>query len=101
MLEAIIGLDVGTTVAKAVLFDASGLEPSGQGSAGTELEIAAQAYPLRTPRPGWAELEPEDIWQATLQVLRAVAGKAPPGIRVRAISLATSGGVKYSPADWP
>ncbi len=100
--EAIIGLDVGTTVAKAVLFDPSGSNSSGQaplgarasgpGLAGAEMGVAAQAYPLHTPRPGWAELDPEDVWQAALRVLRAVASGIPPGTRIRAIALATQGG---------
>jgi sugar (pentulose or hexulose) kinase len=80
--EAIVGLDVGTTVAKAVLFDISGVE----------LCVAAQAYRLQTPQPGRAELEPDDIWQAVVRVLRDVVSAAPPGIRIRAIALATQGG---------
>lgn len=100
--ESIIGLDVGTTVAKAVLFDPSGSpvsgqspsgsSPSGRSPAGIELRVAGQAYRLHIPRPGWVELEPEDVWQATLQVLRAAASGAPSGTRIRAISLATQGG---------
>ena len=90
MTDAIIGLDVGTTVVKAVLFAPSGSDPSGQapsgssssgqvpsGSsssepapAGVELGVAAHALPLYTPKPGWAELAPDDIWQAALWVLR-------------------------------
>ncbi len=92
MSEAVIGLDVGTTVAKAVLFDPSGSNSSGQVPASAEMGVAAQAYPLHTPRPGWAELDPEDVWQATLRVLRAVAAEAPARTRIRAIALATQGG---------
>jgi xylulokinase len=89
MTQAVIGLDVGTTVTKAVLFDLSG----------TELHVAGQAYALHTPRPGWAELEPNDVWQAVVQVLRAIADRAAPSaavsassLRIRAIGLATQGG---------
>jgi len=100
--ESIIGLDVGTTVAKAVLFDPSGTNPSGQAPSGrassgqapsgAELRVAGQAYRLHTPRPGWAELDPDDIWQIALRMLRAVASGALPGTRIRAIALATQGG---------
>jgi xylulokinase len=80
--EAVIGLDVGTTVAKAVLFDPSG----------AELHVAEQAYRLHTPQPGWVELEPDDIWQAVAGVLRAITDWAAPGMRIRAVALATQGG---------
>ena len=82
MREAVIGLDVGTTVAKAVLFDLSG----------AEVHVAAQAYALRTPRPGWAELDPEGIWQAVVGVLGQVASRAAPHMSVQAIALAGQGG---------
>ena len=54
--------------------------------------MAAQACNLRTPRQGWAELDPEEIWQASLGVLRAIAQDAPPETRIRAVALATQGG---------
>lgn len=92
MTEAIIGLDVGTTVVKAVLFDLSGSSIAGQAPSGAELGVAAQALPLHTPRPGWAELDPEEIWQAALGVMRTLVLGAPPGTHIRAIALATQGG---------
>lgn len=82
MREAVIGLDVGTTVAKAVLFDLSG----------AEVHVAARAYALHTPRPGWSELDPEGIWQAVVEVLRQVASWAARQMSVQAIALASQGG---------
>ena len=61
MDDAILGLDIGTTSTKAVLFDLSG----------AELATAERAYRLHTPQPGWAELDPEELWQALLHVLRS------------------------------
>jgi hypothetical protein len=43
MSETLVGLDVGTTAARAVLFDLSGAERA----------VAGEAYWLRTPFPGW------------------------------------------------
>jgi sugar (pentulose or hexulose) kinase len=80
--EAVIGLDVGTSVAKAVLFDL----------AGTELAVAARAYPLHTPQPGWAELDPEQIWDAVAGALRDLTAAPAPGTRIRALALACQGG---------
>jgi xylulokinase len=50
----LIGLDVGTSGVKAVAI-----------SEGGELVASAEeSYPLSTPRPGWAEQDPEDWWRA-------------------------------------
>jgi xylulokinase len=66
------GLDVGTSGVKGLALDAEG----------GVLAAAEASYPLSTPRPGWAEQDPEDWWraaEAVLAQLRAAAG-APQGI---------------------
>ncbi len=69
MSGPLIGIDVGTSGVKGVAIDPDG-------------RILAQAdasYSLSTPRPGWAEQDPEDWWQATREVLhRLRAGREPP-----------------------
>ena len=55
----LVGLDVGTSSTKGVLVDATG----------TVLATAERPYPLSTPRPGWAEQDPEDWWSAASAVL--------------------------------
>jgi xylulokinase len=70
--ECLVGLDVGTSAVKGVAIDPEG----------TVLALAEAEYPLSTPRPGWAEQDPEDWWAASERVLdqlRASAG-APAGI---------------------
>jgi xylulokinase len=55
----IVGLDVGTTGVKALAVSATG-------------EVVARAereYPLSTPRPGWAEQDPEDWVRAAQEAL--------------------------------
>jgi xylulokinase len=53
------GIDVGTTAVKGIAIDESGA-----------VRASAEApYPLATPRPGWAEQDPEDWWRATESVL--------------------------------
>ena len=54
MTTALVGIDVGTTGVKAIA-----LSPEGQ-----VLARAEHGYPLSTPRPGWAEQDPEDWWRA-------------------------------------
>jgi xylulokinase len=56
----LIGIDIGTTSAKAVLFDLDG----------APLTQTSQEYPTHYPQPGWAEQDPEDWWRATCAVLR-------------------------------
>jgi xylulokinase len=50
----LVGLDVGTTGVKALA-----LSPEGE-----VLARAEEEYDLSTPRPGWAEQDPEDWWRA-------------------------------------
>ncbi len=55
MTEVLIGLDVGTSGVKAIA-----ITPDGE-----LLATATEEYPLSTPRPGWAEQDPEDWWRAS------------------------------------
>jgi xylulokinase len=60
--QRIVGLDVGTTGAKAVAISETG----------AVLGRAEIEYPLSIPQPGWAEQDPEDWWSASEQALAAV-----------------------------
>jgi xylulokinase len=86
MSDAILGLDIGTTSTKALLFDLSG----------AELAAAERAYPLLTPQPGWVEQDPEELWRALLHVLRAVGNHVRaerlPRTRPLALALAAQSG---------
>jgi len=66
----LVGVDVGTTGVKAVA-----IKPDGDVVARTE-----EAYPLSTPRPGWAEQDPQDWWRATERVLAALPAPAAIGL---------------------
>lgn len=59
-MELLVGLDIGTTSAKAVL-----ISPKGE-----ILNKATFPYPLYTPKPGWVEQQPQDWWDATIHVLQ-------------------------------
>jgi len=62
----VMGIDVGTSAVKVILVSEKG-----------EMVSAADAeYPLLTPRPGWAEQEPEDWWQGTVAAARSCLEKA-------------------------
>jgi xylulokinase len=73
--ELLLGLDLGTTGARALAVTAGG-------------EVVAEAtasYPLLSPRPGWSEQHPGEWLQASRTVLRAVAAEV--GGEVAALGL--------------
>lgn len=61
----LLGLDIGTSAVKALL-----LETSGAVAGNVTVE-----YPLSTPRPGWSEQEPEDMWKATVTSIKNLLAK--------------------------
>ena len=70
-MTTLVGLDVGTTGVKALA-----LSPDGR-----VLSTAEHAYPLSTPRTGWAEQDPEDWWRAAQAALAEVsAGRKVAGV---------------------
>ena len=62
-----MGIDVGTTGTRAVI-----VRPDGHvvGAA------TGDHQPMRMAKPGWAEQDPEDWWQATIRAVRAALEKA-------------------------
>lgn len=75
----IIGVDVGTTSTKAILFDTN------ERAVGT----ATQGYPLIQEKPGQAQQDPTAIWQAVVKVIQQVRQQAPMAT-VTAVSLSTA-----------
>ena len=74
---AVIGLDLGTTGARAVLADLSG----------ATIAVHEAPYELHTPRPGWAEQSPDAWEEAAFAALAAVAAQAERSDDIRAIGL--------------
>jgi len=56
----LLGLDIGTSGAKALLISVEGKIVSSK----------TVFYPLATPHPGWAEQSPSDWWEATVKVIK-------------------------------
>ena len=75
----LLGVDIGTTGCKAAVVSAQG----------APLATAYREYPLITPRPGWAQLDPDEVWDAACSAIREVtsADVASP----RAVAVATLG----------
>lgn len=59
---SLMGIDVGTTGCKAVVFDEDG----------KILATAYREYPLLRPFPGWDELEPDRVWGSVSDCIREV-----------------------------
>lgn len=71
-MAAYLGLDISTTAAKALLLDD---RPDEQGRPLTVVS-AAHTYPLASPRPLWAEQDPEDWWRAGAAAIRDVLARS-------------------------
>ena len=67
MSKYLIGLDIGTSGTKCLLCD----------DKGQVLASSTQEYPLYTPKPGWAEQDPADWWDAVKRGLTALFTKHP------------------------
>lgn len=59
---AIVAVDAGTTMIKAVAFDAGG----------AELAVARQATSVTHPRPGFAEQDMDEVWDAVTGCVRSI-----------------------------
>ena len=66
MKEYLLGIDLGTSGTKTVLFR----------SDGTAMAAHTVEYPLYQPQNGWAEQEPSDWWRAVRETVQAVLHKS-------------------------
>lgn len=69
--SAIIGVDIGTTGCRAVIYRRNGTVVAG----------CTAEYPMHTPYTAWAEQDAEEIYRAFIQVVRGAVthAKLPPG----------------------
>lgn len=82
MQDAILSLDIGTSLTKAVLF----------GPTGRELDVAEHAYPLHMPTPDKVELDPQEMWEAVVGVIKTICDRHNPNVHILALTLSTQGG---------
>lgn len=69
-MGTLLALDIGTTAAKASLF----------GEEGNLIGAESAAYPTRHPRPGWAEQNPAEWWEAIEATCRRLQQAHPDGV---------------------
>lgn len=65
-MKYILGIDIGTSGTKTVLFDLSG----------NVMASSTGEYPMYQPHNGWAEQDPEDWWKAICLTIRDVLQKS-------------------------
>ena len=83
MGDLLLGLDIGTTNTKAVVYDPQ---------TGQVLAVASRPTVTHHPRPGWSEYDPAELWQNIAAVIReATAGRAESIRAVAAGSMAEAG----------
>ena len=63
---SLLGIDVGTTGCKSVVFSEHG----------EMLASAYQEYDFQATQPGWAELDSREVWEKIQQTIRAAASQA-------------------------
>ncbi len=66
MTRYLLGLDIGSSMTKAALFD----------RAGHEVARAREPTRVARPQPSWVEIDPDHVWRAVIAVCRAVLTEA-------------------------
>jgi xylulokinase len=85
---SLMGLDVGTTGTKATVF----------GEDGAVLASAYREYPMLHPRPGWMELDPEQVWSNVKDGIgEAASGSDADPVQALAISVLGEAAVPVGP----
>jgi xylulokinase len=78
---SLIGLDVGTTGCKAIVVNLEG----------KVLGEAYREYPLTYPQPGWAELDPDEVFDKVQVVLKEAVERAQGADPVQGIGISSQG----------
>ncbi|MGQ9829529.1 MAG: FGGY-family carbohydrate kinase [Roseiflexus sp.] len=79
--DLLLGIDVGTTNIKALVFDLRGVCVS----------AAGVTTPVERPHLGWAEHDPHKLWQAVIDVIRTALAPLDNPQRVRGLAVASVG----------
>jgi len=87
---SLLGVDVGTTGCKAIVFDLGG-KTLGQGY---------REYGHTYPRPGWVEMDSDEVWEGTKQAIAEAVSRAGTRDPVKALAISSQGeGVTAIGAD--
>jgi len=73
---SLMGLDIGTTGTKAIVFDTEG----------NVLASAYREYSLQSPRAGWLQLDPNEVWNKVKAAVAEAAAESSDPVQALAIS---------------
>lgn len=77
MQNCLLGIDIGTSGLKSLLVDEQG----------KIITSAYREYGLASPHPGWYEQDPEDWWQAAVEVVQELLFRAGDKVDILAVGL--------------
>ncbi len=80
-MTLLLGLDVGTTSVKAVVYRTDGIA------------VAASSLPTPThiPRPGWAFYRPDELWETVVAAIRGALADVPNPEQIASVAVASVG----------
>ena len=81
MSTRLLGVDVGTSLIKAVVFD----------SEGSELGLGSQSVEVLSPHPGWAEQDMDAVWTAAAEAIRGAIERAGHSDDIEVVAVAGQG----------
>jgi xylulokinase len=86
----LLGLDVGTTSVKAVVYRTDGIATS----------VSSLPTPTHVPRPGWAFYRPDELWQTIVAAIHGALVDVPNPEEIASVAVASVGesGVLLDPA---
>jgi xylulokinase len=74
----LLGIDIGTSGVKAAVFNEDG----------NLVSMASRGYQFQHPKPDWSEIDPEEVWQKTVQaVAESVSQSSVEPERITAVGL--------------
>jgi xylulokinase len=77
----LLGLDVGTTSVKAVVYQRDGIA----------VAASSRPTPTHVPRPGWAYYRPEELWQTVVAAIRGALADVPNPEEIASVAVASVG----------
>jgi xylulokinase len=80
-VSLLLGLDVGTTSVKAVVYRTDG----------STVGAASVPTPTHFPRPGWAYFRPDELWDAVVTTIRGALGVVDHPEEIAAVAVAAVG----------
>jgi len=75
----LLGLDVGTTSVKAVVYQIDG----------TAVGMSSLPTPTHVPRPGWAFYRPDELWQTVVAAIRGALADVPHPEEIASVAVAS------------